>query len=112
MVDKDPDGLRQHESGAKLDDGKNRIGLVFTGFNKALVEVSKIGTFGSKKYTDLGFLGVTNGESRYKDAMLRHLFADMSGEEIDKETGLTHLGAVAWNALAMLEFRLMEKNND
>ena len=41
----------QHMPGAKLDKDKPRPGLVLGGFAKALIEVSKVGTAGAKKYT-------------------------------------------------------------
>ena len=36
-LERDPHGKSQHEAGAKLDDGKNRLGLVLNGFAHALV---------------------------------------------------------------------------
>lgn len=38
--------IPQHEPGAKLDQGKPRIGLVLNDFAHALVEISKVGTMG------------------------------------------------------------------
>lgn len=90
------------DKGVKLDEGKNRLGLVLGGFAKALWEVGRVGTFGANKYTDNGWQSVENGQSRYTDALLRHLFQFMNGEYIDKESGLCHLSHVAWNALAIL----------
>jgi len=107
MSDKDPAGLYQHESGAKLDAGKNRLGLVLGGFALALIEVGKVGTFGANKYTENGWKYVKDGEKRYTDALYRHLLAEASGEEFDSETGLLHAAAVAWNALARLYFIIM-----
>lgn len=37
-------------------------------------------------------------------AMQRHLWAFWSGEDIDPETGSPHMAAVAFHALALLEF--------
>jgi len=107
--DKDPAGLNQHESGAKLDLGKNRLGLVLNGFALSLIEVGKVGTFGANKYTDNGWKSVLNGEKRYTDALYRHLLAEATGEELDSETGLLHAAAVAWNALARLYFIILRR---
>lgn len=90
------------DKGVKLDDGKNRLGLVLGGFASAIKEVGCIGTFGANKYTDNGWQSVPNGVARYTDALLRHLFAHFEGEEIDPESGYRHLAHVAWNCLAIL----------
>lgn len=37
-------------------------------------------------------------------AMMRHAWAFWRGEDIDPETGSPHMAAVAWHALALLEF--------
>lgn len=99
----DPNGLAQNEPGAKLDAGKIQAALVLGGFAKALEEVSKVGTFGAKKYSPNGWKSVEDGANRYSDAMMRHWLAHQSGELIDTDSGLSHLSQVAWNALAVLQ---------
>ena len=99
--DSDPNGVRQHEPGAKLDNGKPRAGLVLRDFGNALLEVSEVGTFGAEKYTPHGWLSVKNGEERYLDAAMRHLLIKGS----DSESGIDHLAHAAWNILAVLELR-------
>lgn len=106
LSEKDPNGLDPNQPGAKLDDGKIRLGMVLGGFKRALREVGKVGTFGAKKYSDNGWLEVPNGQERYKDALLRHLFYD--GSSVDKDSGLSHLAHAAWNALAILELHLRD----
>lgn len=91
------------EAGVKLDQGKNRLGLVLGGFAPALVKVGEVGTFGAnKKYTANGWKTVPNGQERYKDALYRHLMHHETGEELDPESGLPHLAHAAWNTLAIL----------
>ena len=97
------------EKGVKLDNGKNRLGLVLSGFSHALWLVGCVGTFGANKYTDNGWQEVKNGKNRYLDALLRHLFKIFMGEETDKEGGLPHLAHVCWNVLAILESTVHEK---
>jgi len=106
----DPTGKSAHQSGAKLDQGKNRLGLVINGFSRALQEVGKVGTFGAEKYTDNGWKDVNNGKARYTDAMYRHLLAEANGEAIDPETNQLHAAQSAWNALARLDFVLGEQD--
>lgn len=109
MSERDPHGKDAHEAGAKLDAGKNRLGLVLSGFSGALCEVGKVGTYGANKYTDNGWLTVPSGVERYTDAMLRHQFAEFAGQQYDGDTELLHAAHLAWNALARLELILREK---
>lgn len=108
MTEQDPHGTDQHAPGAKLDAGKNRLGLVFFGFSRALQEVGKVGTYGAQKYSANGWTQVPNGKERYTDALLRHLMKEADGEECDPDTGLAHAAHLAWNALARLEY-ILEK---
>lgn len=103
--------IDQHKAGAKLDHDKPRTNLVLSGFSKALLEVSKVGTFGAKKYSDDGWKEVPNGIDRYSSALLRHYFAEQV-EYLDSETNLSHAAAVAWNALARLELILNEQSKE
>jgi len=102
----DPNGIDQHAPGAKLDQGKPRLSLVLGAFGLALAEVGQVGTAGAIKYTDYGWLSVPNGEERYTDALLRHVFRETEGEIIDPDSGLLHAAHTAWNALARLELML------
>ena len=110
-LEADPNGKRPNEAGAKLDAGKNRLGLVLCGFARALQEVGRVGTYGANKYTDNGWMSVPDGERRYTDAMLRHLLREAAGEECDPDTGLHHAAHAAWNALARLDLALRKTHN-
>lgn len=107
----DPTGLGAHIPGAKLDAGKNRLGLVLGGFAGALEAVGRVGTFGAAKYSDGGWLHVPVARERYTDAFLRHIMRDLAGEQDDPETGLLHAAHAAWNALARLQLILNEETN-
>ena len=104
----DPLGKSSHESGAKLDAGKNRLALVLNGFARALEETGKVGTYGAKKYTDNGWMNVPSGVERYTDAMYRHLLEEAKHKPFDKDTGLLHAAHTAWNALARLDLMLRD----
>lgn len=111
IAESDPNGRDPHTPGSKLDNGKPRVGLVMSGFANALLEVSRVGTFGAKKYTDDGWLSVPDGQARYEDALLRHtLYATM--DDTDPDSGLTHLGHRAWCALAVLELYLRDRKTE
>lgn len=87
--------------GIKFDEGKVRAGLVLRGFDLALMEVAKVGTFGAQKYAPDNWKKVE--PSRYEDALFRHLLAH---EQCDPETKLLHLAHAAWNILALLQHQL------
>ena len=108
LRESDPHGKDQHETGAKLDAGKPRLGLVLGAFANALVEVGKVGTYGAQKYTDNGWLDVPKGKARYTDALLRHVLAE-TNETHDPDTKLLHAAHAAWNALARLELILRKR---
>ncbi len=101
----EPNGLSPHTAGAKLDAGKNRLGLVFTDFAKAIEQVGLVATMGAAKYTASGWVSVKDGKERYTDALFRHLVAHAAGERVDA-SGLLHLAHAAWNVLAVLELEL------
>ena len=73
--------------GVKYDAGKPMLGLFPF---EALTEIGKVLTYGAKKYEAHNWRkGMA--WSRYYDALLRHLNAWNSGEDIDPESGLMHL---------------------
>lgn len=106
----DPYGIGQHIPGAKLDAGKPDTSLLLM-FGRALLDVARVGTFGSRKYTRGGWQHVDSGVERYTAAMLRHMLQEGQGV-FDAESGLRHAAQVAWNALARLELLLREEEKD
>jgi len=109
-IERDPGGLSPNDPGAKLDAGKPDIDLVLGDFAVALVEVSKVGTYGAKKYSESGWKFVPNAQRRYLSAMQRHYFTYKDDELLDPDTNLSHLAHMAWNALAALTFELEKLN--
>jgi len=108
----DPNGLDAHAPGAKLDAGKPRPALVLGGFARALLEVSKVGTYGAVKYTENGWMEVENGVNRYDDADLRHWLYEKVGQEEDPDTELLHAAHKAWNSLARLDLLLRQREKN
>lgn len=93
----------------KLDDNKALAGSLYEYFPNALLEISKVSTFGARKYERGGWKYVSNAHERYTDAMHRHFLAEMAGQKIDEESGLLHAAHAAWGALCRLELELMKK---
>lgn len=112
-MESDPTGRNPREPGAKLDQGKV---CAFRGaidyFPRAIEQVAAVSTFGANKYAWKGWQTVPEGFERYSDAMVRHLIAAGKGELADADSGLLHEAHTAWNALARLELKLREKEQD
>lgn len=111
IVEKDPTGKSPHAPGAKLDAGKLRPWLFYSGFARALEEVARVTTKGAEKYTPNGWCEVENGEERYMEAFARHMVALGKGEIMDdgpKGLGpdIYHKASMIWNLLASFELEL------
>jgi hypothetical protein len=85
----------------KFDAGKARYDLIPV---YPLLQLALLYTKGAEKYADNNWMRGFHF-SRTLSAMQRHLELWKAGEDIDPETGLSHLTAVAWNAFALLEFQ-------
>lgn len=75
---------------------------------RELEEIAKVYTAGAKKYGAHNWENLPDGYERYKGAMLRHLCEVEKGNAVDEETGCFHCAQMAWNAIAMLHFKLNE----
>lgn len=83
-------------SGRKFDGGKTRYELLPP---ELLEGVARVLTFGAKKYADRNWeSGIAY--SRAYGALQRHLWAWWHGEDLDDETGMSHL----WHAGCELAF--------
>lgn len=109
-LEREPDGIKQHDAGAKLDSGKPDASMLLM-FGKAFEAVAQVATVGAKKYSRGGWQFVAEGKERYTAAMLRHLFKEHY-EDNDADTGLLHSAQVCWNSLARLELQLRELDNE
>jgi len=76
-----------------------------------LEELSKVLTFGAKKYAAHNWRAGFK-YSRVFSALMRHLMAWLSGETYDKETGLNHLAHAACCIMFLLEFAVTHPELD
>lgn len=74
-------------AGTKYDGGKPRMELLDS---KWVEEVAKVLTFGAQKYAAHNWRGGIS-QGRLVGAAMRHLLAYNNGEDIDPESGLSHL---------------------
>ena len=93
-------------SGIKYDSEKPKMNLLPP---KAIVEISKVLTFGASKYDAENWRKLDDLQNRYTAGALRHIFAHMDGEELDPETNLSHLAHAMCCLLFKLEIELEER---
>ena len=100
-------GIKENtKTATKIVEGKSRYDLISP---FALEQLAKVYTHGANKYADRNMdLGTNWG--KYFGAMMRHAWAFWRGEDYDKDNGLPHLAAVAWNAFTLLDY--MENHRD
>lgn len=89
--------------------------VLFKQFPNAIAEVIRCSKAGNNKYHETdkdwqNFSRVENAETRYKNAMLRHMMEEGEVEDMIQYGGMSHEGAVVWNALADLEVNLRNRD--
>lgn len=87
-----------NEQGRKDDTGKPRADLLSGGF---LLDVSRVLDVGASRYGASNWRKVERW--RYMAAAGRHWLAYLSGERLDKESGLSHLSHLATNCMFLFE---------
>jgi hypothetical protein len=94
--------------GVKYDIGKVGVHLLPP---EPLVEIARVLDFGAKKYAAYNW---TNGinYSRVYGAALRHLWSWWRGEDLDPETGLSHLAHAGCCVLFLLQYTKNRKTFD
>jgi len=88
-------------NGIKYDNGKPDYTLLPL---DALEQVVEVLTFGAAKYDRHNWKKVDNLHQRYSAAAMRHIVAYMKHEDIDEESGYSHLA----HAICCLMFMLQE----
>ena len=94
--------------GTKYDQGKVGVDLLPV---QPLLEIAAVLDYGAKKYAAWNW---TKGISwrRVYGAILRHLWAWYRGEDLDPETGLSHLAHAGCNVLFLLQYIRTRSNFD
>lgn len=94
------------DQSAKADKGKLELSLVNTELVKAVAEVRMYGT---EKYGDSENWRKVEPK-RYVDALYRHLLAYIEGNEVDEESGLSHLAHMACNLSFLLDKEYLKEH--
>lgn len=95
-----------NDQSAKADKGKLELSLVNTELVKAVAEVRMYGT---EKYGDSENWRKVEPK-RYVDALYRHLLAYIEGNEVDEESGLSHLAHMACNISFLLNKEYLKEH--
>jgi len=84
-----------------FDDGKPELQYILA--MPGLLEVSRVGTLGAQKYSRWNY---RSGMPWMKllGSCSRHLTAFICGEDNDKESGISHLAHLCYDALMLLEY--------
>ena len=90
-------------TGVKYDGEKPKMHLLPP---KAINEVAKVLTFGAQKYDEENWRKLEDLQSRYSSGALRHIFAHLDSENLDPESGLSHLAHAICCLLFKLEIEL------
>lgn len=99
-----------NQESIKNDRTDNKVMMELLPFRE-LEEIARVYTAGAKKYGPNRWQNLPDGYQRYKGALLRHLTELEKGNDIDEDTGCMHAAQIAWNAIAMLHFKMNEMEN-
>ena len=98
------------KGGVKNFGGKPEPRLLFQSMPEAVMEVIKVLTYGSRKYSPDNWKLVD--DFAYHDALQRHYLAKCTGEQNDPDTNLNHLAHMACSVLFLLQKEIDRKKED
>ena len=118
MTEKDPNNLKAHTPGAKMDAGKPPVLQgVLDYFPLAIEAVANVSAAGAAKYSWKGWETVPDGINRYGNASVRHMLKESYEGLYDEDFRsrgmlVLHAAQTAWNDLARLELILRAMRDD
>jgi hypothetical protein len=103
--------LKEGDSPFHFDSGKARLDQLPP---KAIEMVGRVFGYGAKKYGEWNWAQYADdwSDQQLVGSLLRHIFAYQRGENIDPESGHTHLAHAAANAMMLLELVANHKGRD
>ena len=85
----------------RLNKGKPPISFILD-FPQSAETLSKVMAFGASKYS-LNNWKLGGNVRELEDSLLRHLYQYHNKEELDEESGESHLGHALFNLMALIE---------
>lgn len=103
--------LKEGDTPFHFESGKSRLDQLPP---KATVKLGEVFGYGAKKYGNWNWAEYAGewSDQQLIGSTLRHLMAYQAGEDIDPESGLTHLAHAAANAMMLLELKINNKGTD
>lgn len=93
--------VTNEKGGVKGDGNKVRPTILLKDLNHSTNAVIRVLEYGAKKYSRMNYSLVE--DERYEDAIGRHYLAYLNGEELDDETGESHLAHIVCCAMFLME---------
>lgn len=93
--------------GKKFDEDKPMFATYYPDFSDAFEAFTSVATYGAKKYDEdretPNWSVLPDALPRLKNSLMRHVHKYLIGEEIDTESGQSHLAHIIWNAGILLK---------
>jgi hypothetical protein len=108
MMQEDKKEDKKGDVARKFDASKVPLSLLPT---EALMQIGDVFGFGAQKYDAWNW---TNGFewSRLNDSLLRHILAWKAGEDVDPESGKSHLAHAGCNIMMLIWHEVHKKELD
>lgn len=99
--------------GKKFDEDKPMFATFYPDMAIAVEAFTAVATHGAKKYNEdreiPNWSVLPDAVPRIKNSMMRHIHKYLTGEDMDIESGQSHLAHIIWNASILLN---LEKKNE
>jgi hypothetical protein len=102
------DEVKNEGPGVKFDSKKIGVWMLPV---DPLEDIARVLDFGAQKYAAYNWTGGIS-YSRIYGSLLRHLWAWWKGEDLDPESGLSHLSHAGCNILFLLQYARSRKEFD
>lgn len=95
---------KQEEGGKRDNEGKTRLSLIPPA---SMEQMAKVLEFGASKYGDHNWRAAGPNLSLLKivDSLKRHLLSFEKGQDVDEESGLSHIGHILCNAAFLAQLQ-------
>ena len=86
----------------RYNDGKRQLSYVMT-FPEAMRGLAEVCEYGANKYERYNYMIGGVSAQQHVDCLLRHLLAWYDGEDVDPESGVSHLHHATFNMMRLAD---------